>query len=230
MIYEGYTTDFDLMKEELIQGAELTNYWNFPIVDAFHGEVEKTVSFKESFSKELKQEENTTLNFFEDDCYFNQVWNNPFRYLNHLQKFKSVCMPDFSKAEEAPLPISIWNNYRNMALARWMSDNGIDVIPSISTLPKSCWEWCFDGFPKHSVYCCCTNGFVKNNYKREYFKKAFAEAEKRLEPELVYMVGRKVLDLSASCNIVYLNNCSMNNEGRIRKTNTYTPVRIVRNC
>ena len=230
MRYEGFTTDFDLLKEELIQGAELTDYWNFPVLDSFHGTVEKTVSFKESFQKKFTDYENTTLNFFEDDCFFNQLWNSPFRYLEHLQKFKNVCMPDFSKAAEAPLPISLWNNYRNMALARWMSDNGIDVIPSISTLPESCWSWCFDGFPKHSIFCCCTNGFIKNEYKKEYFKKAFYEAEKRLEPDSIYIVGRKIVDLEPNCDIIYLDNCSMNNSKAIYQANLYTQNRIKRNC
>lgn len=228
MIYSGYTTDFDLMKEELIQDSELTDYWNFPVLEEFHGEINRTVSFKESFSKLVKNHETINLNFFEDDCYFNQIWNNPFRYLEHLKKFESVCMPDFSKAEEAPFPINIWNNYRNMVLARWMYDNGIKVIPSISTLPESCWEWCFDGFPKHSVYCCCTNGFIKNEYKREYFKRSFAEAEKRFEPECVYMIGRKIEDLKSDCSIIYLNNCSMNNENRIKQPNMYTATKIER--
>lgn len=216
MIYDGYTTDFDLMKEQLIQGAELTDYWNFPVVEPFCGKITKTVSFKESFNKTFTDYSNTNLNFFEDDCNFAQIWNNPWRYLEHLQKFKIVCMTDFSRAEEAPLPISLWNNYRNMALARWMSNNGIEIIPSISTLPESCWEWCFDGFPKHSVYCCCTNGFVRDEYKHEYFIKAFHEAEKRIEPEFVYIIGRKIVDLEPICGIMYLNNSSMNNEIRIK--------------
>ena len=228
MVYEGFTTDYDLMNEELIQGAELTDYWNFPIINPYHGEIRKTVSFKESFKKKFNEHEVSNLNFFEDDCFFNQIWNSPFRYLDHLKKFQSVCMPDFSKAEEAPLAISLWNNYRNMALARWMTNNGIKVVPSISTLPESCWEWCFDGFPKHSVYCCSTNGFLKDEYKHEYFIKAFHEAEKRLEPEFVYIIGRKVIDLEPDCGIIYLNNCSMNNEKLIKGMNLYTPKRIVK--
>lgn len=223
MIYSGYTTDYDLMNEELIQGAELTEYWNFPVLDSFYGKITNTVSFKESFQKKFTDFRNSNLNFFEDDWKFNQIWNSPFRYLEHLQKFQSVCMPDFSRAAEAPLPLSLWNNYRNMVLARWMSDNGIKVIPCISTLLESCWEWCFDGFPKHSVYCCCTNGFVKDEYKHEYFIKAFHEAEKRLEPEFVYIIGRKIVDLEPECGIMYLNNSSMNNYQLIHQANVYTP-------
>lgn len=223
MIYSGFTTDYDLMKEELIQGAELTDYWNFPILDSFHGTITKTVSFKESFQNKFTDHENSNLNFFEDDWKFNQIWNNPFRYLEHLQKFQSVCMPDFSRAEESPLLLSLWNNYRNMVLARWMSNNGIKVVPCITTLPQSCWEWCFDGFPKHSVYCCCTNGFLKDEYKRDYFIKAFHEAEKRLEPDFVYIIGRKIIDLDANCGIIYLNNSSMNNQQSVHQKNIYTP-------
>lgn len=210
MIYTGYTTNYDLMKEELIQGAELTDYWNFPIMDSFHGTIEKTVSFKESLSKSFTDHESCNLNFFEDDYYYSAIWTNPFKYLNHFKKFKSVCMPDFSKGEMSPLPISLWNNYRNMVLARWMADKGIDVIPCISTLTPPCWDWCFDGFPKHSVYCCCTNGFLKDEGKREVFINGFYEAEKRLEPEFVYIIGRKIVELNPRCGTMYLDSSSMN--------------------
>lgn len=225
MIYEGFTSDYDLFNEELIQGAELTDYWNFPVINPFHGKIAKTVSFKESFQKKFSDYENANLNFFEDDWKFNQIWNSPFRYLEHLQKFQSVCMPDFSRAAESPLPLSLWNNYRNMVLAKWMSGNGIKVVPLFSTLPESCWEWCFDGFPKRSVYCCCTNGFVKDGYKHEYFLRAFREAEKRLEPEFVYIIGRKIVDLEPGCGIMYLNNSSMNNYQAMHQANAYTPNR-----
>lgn len=210
MIYNGFTTDYDLMKEELIQCAELTDYWNFPVLDSFRGTVEKTVSFKESLRKSFNDFENCNLNFFEDDYYYNGIWNNPYKYLNHFKKFQSVCMPDFSKGEQSPLPISLWNNYRNMVLASWMSNNGINVIPCISTLTEPCWEWCFDGFPKHSVYCCCSNGFVKDDRQREVFIKGFHEAEKRIEPEFVYIVGRKIADFNPKCDIMYLDSSSMN--------------------
>lgn len=160
MRYYGYTTDFDVMKEELIQGAELTDYWNFPILEPYHGSAENTVSFRKSFEKSFSDCDHTNLNFFEDDHYFNSLWNSPFRYLEHLRKFQSVCMPDFSKSEETPLPINIWNNYRNRALAFWMQENGIDVVPTMSVMPESCWGWCWDGMPKGSTYCCCTNGMV----------------------------------------------------------------------
>lgn len=219
MKYSGFTTNYDLMNEELIQGAELTYYWNFPIIEPFYGKISNTASFKESFQKKPIDYENCNLNFFEDDYKFSQIWNSPWRYLEHLRKFQSVCMPDFSVAEEAPLPLSIWNNYRNMALARWMSNNGIDVVPTIPTLPESCWEWCFDGLPKHSAYCCCTNGFVRDKRKHEYFIKAFHEAEKRLEPDFVYIIGRKIVGLEAKCDIIYLNNSSMNNSQKAEKQN-----------
>ena len=41
MIYKGFTSDYDLFNEELIQGAELTDYWNFPVLNPFHGNLSK---------------------------------------------------------------------------------------------------------------------------------------------------------------------------------------------
>lgn len=215
MGYFGFTTDFDIMKEELIQGAELTNYWNFPILKPYHGKAKKTISFRKSFEKNFNDYENTNLNFFEDDHYFNSLWNSPFRYLDHLRNFQSVCMPDFSKSEETPLPINIWNNYRNRALAFWMQENGIDVIPTLSVMPESCWEWCWDGMPKYSTYCTCTNGMVKNREKREGFMRAFHEAEKRLCPERVIIVGGRIDGLNPGCEVFYLDSRSKQNSQRL---------------
>lgn len=55
--------------------------------------------------------------------------------------------------------------------------------------------------------------------------RAFREAEKRLEPEFVYIIGRKIVDLEPECGIMYLNNSSMNNYQAMRQSNTYTPNR-----
>ena len=214
MRYYGYTTDFDVMKEELIQGAELTDYWNFPILEPYHGSAENTVSFRKSFEKSFSDCDHTNLNFFEDDHYFNSLWNSPFRYLEHLRKFQSVCMPDFSKSEETPLPINIWNNYRNRALAFWMQENGIDVVPTMSVMPESCWGWCWDGMPKGSTYCCCTNGMVKDKVKRDNFIKSFHEAERRLRLERVIIVGGKIDELNPACEVVYLDSRSAQNTKR----------------
>lgn len=211
MGYCGYTTDFDIMKEELIQGAELTDYWNFPILKPYHGSAFKTISFRKSFEKSFDDYGNTNLNFFEDDHYFQSLWNSPFKYLEHLQKFQSVCMPDFSKSDEAPLPINIWNNYRNRTLAFWMQENGIDIIPTMSVMPESCWDWCWDGMPKYSTYCCCTNGMVRDRAKRKGFIKSFHEAERRLRPEKVIVVGGKIDELNPVCEIIYLDSRSGQN-------------------
>ena len=49
--------------------------------------------------------------------------------------------------------------------------------------------------------------------------------EKRLEPEFVYIIGRKIVDLEPECGIMYLNNSSMNNYQAIHQANSYTPNR-----
>lgn len=204
MVYDNITTDFDTCRELLIQGAELTEKYNFPILKAVHEFPVKTISFRDSFGRKIENYEEWNINFFEDDVRFEALWNNPYKYLNHLQKFQSVCMPDFSMSMYAPFPLNIWNAYRNRALSYWMSQNGIAVISNAMIVDELFWDWCWDGLPKHSTLCCCTNGRAVNEEEKLKFSKQFEQMEKVLEPETVIIIGRKIEFLKPRADIIYL--------------------------
>ena len=80
-----------------------------------------------------------------------RLWNNPKAYVKKLKKFRGVISPDFSLYRNMPLCMQLWNTYRNRALAVWMQDNGIEVIPNIRFNDERTYSFCFDGVEKNST-------------------------------------------------------------------------------
>ena len=97
-MYNSVHTSFDVMKEFLITGCELTEKYQFPIIPQCTLDTipEDSIDFEESFSRKIKNHRKQNVNFYIDDTKFTRFWNNPDKYLEHLKCFHSVTMPDFS--------------------------------------------------------------------------------------------------------------------------------------
>lgn len=193
-MYNAVHTSFDVMKEFLITGCELTEKYQFPIIPACHLDSMPldSIDFEESFSRKIKNHRKLNVNFYIDDTKFTRFWNNPDKYMEHLKCFHSVTMPDFSIStgeKGMPMPLNIYNKYRNHALAWYLNMNDIKVIPSVSIADKDSYDWCFDGLPKHSLLSVCTNGRVRAKASRIEFCEGFKVMCDRLEPIGVIIVG-----------------------------------------
>lgn len=215
MGYRNITTDFDVMKEIFIQGCELSGEYGFPVLSKVNCNPKDTVDFRESFSRKIKNWRELSINFYIDDFKFNSCFNNPLKYLEHFSCFHSLLSFDFSMSIHAPMAINIWNNYRNHVLDYFYSSQGITVVPDANILPEMFWDWCWDGLPKHSTLCCCTNGRVKNPEIRLDFCRQFKEMERRLEPYRIIIVGREIPELEAECEVVYLQSRNMQIQNEI---------------
>lgn len=209
MPYANITTDYDTMHELIIQGCELSGKYGFPELPSVHIEPENTVDFRESYSRKIKNWRELTINFYIDDFKYGGCWSNPAKYVEHFRCFHSLLSFDYSMSIHAPMEINIWNNYRNHALNYFYSAQGITVVPDANILPEIFWGWCWDGLPKHSTLCCCTNGRVKNPKIRLEFCEQFKEMERRLEPECVIIVGREIPELDPECEVTYLESRNM---------------------
>lgn len=208
MIYDYISTENDVNNERYIQGAELTECYNMPILMPVNISPVETVSFSKSF-KLMGDLSNVNLNFYEDDYKFQQVWSNPQRYMEHFSKFSSVCMPDFTVSMFSPKVVNMWNVYRNRSLAYFFSRFGINVIPNVNILPAEYQDWIYDGIPKHSTLCCSTNGRTGSIELRAEFCGQFMEMERRLKPNRVIIYGREIRELRSDCEIVYLQTDNM---------------------
>ena len=206
-MYNSVHTSFDVMKEFLIQGCELDGKYQIPMIPACNLDYlpEDSIDFEESFSRKIKNHRKLNVNFYIDDTKFTRFWNNPDKYLEHLKCFHSVTMPDFSIStgeRGMPMPLNIYNKYRNHALAWYLYLNGIKVIPSVSIADSQNYDWCFDGLPKSSVLSVCTNGRIKAKASRIEFCDGFKVMCDKLEPIKVIIVGRLPDELKTDVEIV----------------------------
>ncbi len=206
-MYNGCHTSFDVMKEFLILGSELDGKYQIPIIPkcTIDYTPEDSIDFEGSFSRKIKNHRKINVNFYIDDTKFTRLWNNPDKYLEHLKYFHSVCSPDFSIATGSsgmPFALNIYNKYRNHALAWYLHMNGIKVIPSVGIADKDNYDWCFDGYPKHSVLSVCTNGRIRAKVARIEFCEGFKVMCDRLEPTKVIIVGKMPDELNADVPII----------------------------
>ena len=194
-MYNSVHTSFDVMKEFLITGCELTEKYQFPIIpqSTLDTMPEDSIDFEESFSRKIKNHRKLNVNFYIDDVKFTRIWNNPDKYMEHLKCFHSVTMPDFSIStgeRGMPFTLNIYNKYRNHALAWYLHMNDIKVIPSVPIADKDSYDWCFDGLPQNSILSVCTNGRVRAKSSRIEFCDGFKYMCDKLQPTRVIIVGR----------------------------------------
>lgn len=70
--------------------------------------------------------------FYIDDFQFERFWVSPQRYINYLQQFYAVFGIDFSTYTNMPLPVLMYNLYRNALLTLIWQRNKVNVIPNIT--------------------------------------------------------------------------------------------------
>lgn len=143
-----------------------------------------------TFSQALRSTDyNAWVLFYEHDVNFVRVWNQPYKYLKILKRFKGVISPDFSLYRKMPLCMQKWSTYQGRALAHWWSENGMEVIPNVRFADERSYEFCFSGIEKNSTVSVGTHGCIKCKEDREYFIHGLAEMYKRLTPQIIIVYG-----------------------------------------
>lgn len=207
--YDYVLTEYDVMKEYLIQGAELSES-GYPVLEPINEIPEQTIEFDMSFDRKFKAHNDCNLNFYSDDFRFLKIWNDPFKYLDYLRRFESVCGPDFTVHTLMPEPMQKWNKFRNMALSWFYAQNGIRVIPNVNILEEGM-TWQYEGLPVGSTLCTSSLGRVRYDDAREEFVNGFREMVDYLRPKRVLLVGHMPAELDADrpCEIINLPSRSM---------------------
>ena len=72
-------------------------------------------------------------------------FGNPRQYLDKLKKFQGIISPDFSLYRNMPLCMQMWNTYRGRALANFLSENDINIIPNVRFGDERTYSFCFEG-------------------------------------------------------------------------------------
>lgn len=181
------------------------NVYGFPELDAFFDIVTDIDWFSFPDRSCASVYASSGLHFYCEDFTFETVWNQPQRYIDNFKLFKYVVQPDFSLYYDFPVAVQIFNKYRNMWLAKYLSFHGVNVIPNINISTSDCWDWSFLGFPKHSVVAWSDVGSYRDTYDRSVLHAGYDEMLNRLEPIQVLYFTRNKDNVPSECTPVVIN-------------------------
>lgn len=186
-IYEGFSTDYDTMKELYIQGAELEDQFGFPPLDPVYALPKKTISLPKSI-KNLDTRD-TIVNCYVEDSYLEPLWKDARRYVDNLRYYPCMVMPDLTVTAFMPPAMKVWNRYRNMVLARYFSDLGLTVVPSLGVLSDMDSDFMLIGMPQDSTVAVSTKGRLRNKEEHRLFMRGLYYVLDQLKPRNLLMFG-----------------------------------------
>ena len=91
-----------------------------------------------------------------------------------------------------PMPMKIWNTYRNRWIGSYLQSQGLKVIPNIRWDSPETYEFCFRGIPKGSIISVSTVSLKQEEELREMWKDGMKECIKRIEPEAILLYGGEI--------------------------------------
>ena len=196
MTEEQFNKRYDVFHSKLVANADYDGCFEMPKIRTSNQIPNNVMLFSRAVSEKCK-DFNCWVIFYEHDCNFIRLWNNPQKYLNRLKRFNGVISPDFSLYRNMPLVMQMWNTYKGRAIAAWLQDNGIEVIPNVRWNDERTFDFCFDGIERNSTVSIGTHGCIWNKADRTYFKNGLAKMVGVLNPKNIIVYGRNPDDIFA---------------------------------
>ena len=185
---EKFNTVYDVFHAFLVKNAIYDGRIELPCIKTSDKLPNRVITFSKAMEKGTI-DFNQWVMFYEHDVKFERLWNNPKQYLQKLKKFNGIILPDFSLYRNMPLVMQEWNTYRGRALAHWLQENGIDIIPNVRFNDERTYEFCFNGIEKDKTVAVGTHGCIKRIGDKELFKSGLEEMVKRLSPKTIVVYG-----------------------------------------
>ena len=138
---------FGVFRSFLVENADYDGHFELPVIKTSNLIPRKLVPFSKAMAKTWN-DFGCWVMFYEHDIKFERFWNRPIQYLEKLKKFEGVISPDFSLYRNMPLCMQMWNTYRGRALAVWLQNNGVKIIPNVRFNDERTYEFCFDGIER----------------------------------------------------------------------------------
>lgn len=148
---------------------------------------------------------NRFVHFFLYDYKFEDIWNNPDKYIEKLSKYKAVLTPDFSMYIEMNENMQRYNTFRNRWVGAYLADKGIRVIPTVNWGLENTFDFCFNGIEKGStvaVSTCMASAHGNRADQKEFFMAGYNEMLKRIEPETIICYHYPFLEMKG--NILFV--------------------------
>ena len=180
--------NYDVFHAFLVENADFDGYIELPVIKTSDKLPEKVVTFSKAMSKSWSDFD-CWIVFYEHDKEFERLWNNPKQYLDKLKKFKGVISPDFSLYRNMPLVMQMWNTYRGRAVACWLQNNGVEIIPNLRFGDERTFSFCFDGIEENKTVAVGTHGCIKRKEDKIFFKIGLARMVQRLSPKIIIVYG-----------------------------------------
>ena len=177
----------DPFRSFLVRNATYAGEYEIPGLHTSNLLPEKVITFSKSLqSKEYE----SWVVFYEDDARFERLWHNPRRYLPIIKRFKGIISPDYSLYYDMPFCMQIWNTYRGRALAHWLQENGVEVIPNVRWGDERTFETACLGVENGKTIAVGTHGCIKTVEGRKLFIAGFDYVINKLKPKTVIVYGR----------------------------------------
>ena len=188
MTKKQLNNNYDVFHAFLVENAEYSGKIELPRLITSNKLPNKVITFSKAMSKSFNDFDNWVM-FYEHDKNFERLWNNPKQYLSKLKKFNGIITPDFSLYRNMPLCMQQWNTYRGRALATWLQNNGIEIIPNVRFNDTRTYEFCFDGIEKGKTVAIGTHGCLKTKEDKYYFKAGLYTLVETLSPKNIIVYG-----------------------------------------
>lgn len=201
-----FNNNYDVFHSFLVEKADYDGYFELPKIRTSSQLPDRVITFSKAMARTWNDFDCWVM-FYEHDVNFERLWHNHKQYLAKLKKFKGIISPDFSLYRNMPLCMQMWNTYRGRAIAVWLQNNGVEIIPNVRFNDERTYEFCFDGIEKFKTVAVGTHGCIKNRIDKDYFKDGLAEMVRRLSPRTIIVYGAAPDDIfkkyrDASINIM----------------------------
>ena len=212
---DNYTLTIDTFNSLYFVNKKLVGLYDFPMLKSI--KPQKIVNVRPVNYLLSSKKFNYWVHFFIDDYQFERLWNSPNKYLPKLSLLDGIISPDFSMYRDMPKATQIYQCYRSRAIARFLQDCGLKVIPTISWSDTLSFEFCFDGIPKNSAVAISSNGIYSDKETYMFFLLGFERMINILNPSQIVFIGKIPIELRGNDKII-----NFNSHGQeIRNQNKY---------
>ena len=177
----------DVFNSFLVRNATYDGEDEIPCITTSNLLPEKVIAFSKAISS---KDYDCWIHFYEHDSSFERLWRNPQKYLSIIKRFKGIISPDYSLYYDMPLCMQKHNTYRGKALAHWLQENGVEVIPNVRWGDERTFKTACLGVEKGKTIAVGTHGCIKTVEGRNMFIRGFDYVINKLKPKTVIVYGR----------------------------------------
>lgn len=197
----------DTFHLDWLEGVTLTDF-GMPIVEPYNDALPSSlVSFTDARAIQYKGISMTACpHFYIEDSRFTCILNDLPSYTAVLSHFPEVISPDFSIKMDMPEPLKMYNSYLNKLTAIYMQMRGLKVIPNVVWADPRSYDFCFAGYPDHSVVAVNSMGVKGNRQSVFFWQKGYEEMINRLHPTHILRYGERIIGEDEAISTFYPNN------------------------